>query len=64
MLSVREAAEYCGLGLKAFPRECSISPIEMPNGHKLYDMRDLDTWLDGLKSEEPNSDDAILRKLG
>jgi hypothetical protein len=64
MLSAREAAEYCGLAAKAFSTECSIAPVQMPQGRKLYDMRDLDAWLDGLKSEEPNGDDAILRKLG
>jgi hypothetical protein len=64
MLNVREAAEYCGLPAKRFPLDCQIAPVQMPSGGRLYDMRDLDVWIESLKSEEPNSDDAILRKLG
>jgi hypothetical protein len=64
MLSARGAAEYCGIGIKGFGNECAIAPVQMPNGTKLYDMRDLDIWLDGLKNDAPHSDSAILRKLG
>jgi hypothetical protein len=63
MLTVREAAAYCGLTPKRFPLECSVSPVEMPGGAKLYDMRDLDQWIDGLKDGAPNDDDAILSRL-
>lgn len=63
MLAAREAAEYCGLSLKRFPVECSAVPIDMPGGTKLYDMRDQDAWIDGLKTGAANHDDAILSRL-
>ncbi|MEO4042137.1 hypothetical protein AAFN47_11090 [Hoeflea sp. CAU 1731] len=63
MLSTREAAEYCGLPVKLFSSECGAVPVLMPSGRKLYDMQDLDNWLDGLKSGQPNEDEAILGRL-
>lgn len=64
MLTPREAAEYCGIAAKRFPVECQVLPIEMPNGSKLYDMRDLDSWLDGLKGGDVSGDDEIVARLG
>ncbi len=60
MLSANEAGLYCGLPAKQIP----IPPIEMPNGKRLYDIRDLDEFLDGLKAGQPNTDDDIIRRLG
>ena len=60
MLSAREAGEYCGLPAKQIP----VAPIEMPNGKALFDIRDLDEFLDGLKSSQPNTDDDIIGRLG
>ncbi len=64
MLTPREAAEYCGLPTKSFPVDCGARPIQMPNGRKLYDMHDLDAWLDGLKSGQPDDDEDIIGRLG
>ncbi|MDF8353211.1 hypothetical protein [Ensifer adhaerens] len=64
MLSLKEAAEYCGLTAKRFPAECRVLPVAMPSGIRLYDMRDLDGWLDALKDGGVDSDDEILGKLG
>ena len=36
----------------------------MPHGQNLYDIKDLDAWLDGLKNNALDSDDAIIGKLG
>jgi len=63
MLTAREAAEYCGLPAKRFQGECGVPPVAMPSGTRLYDMRDLDTWIDGLKAGASDSDDDILGKL-
>ena len=60
MLTAREAAEYIGLPAKALP----VAPVEMPNGRRLYDMRDLDEWLDDLKASGPTDADDILGRLG
>ena len=35
----------------------------MPGGAKLYDMRDLDGWIDGLKDGAANDDETIVRRL-
>jgi hypothetical protein len=64
MLTPRDAAEYCGVPAKQFPTQCGVSPLEMPNGARLYDMRDLDRWIDGLKANHPDNDEEIIRKLG
>jgi hypothetical protein len=36
----------------------------MPNGKQLYDIRDLDDFLDGLKNSQPNDDEDIIGRLG
>lgn len=64
LLKPRDAAEYCGMTVKRFPSECRVSPIAMPSGDKLYDIRDLDSWIDGMKSGATDSDDDIIGKLG
>ncbi|MER8581734.1 hypothetical protein NKG95_24095 [Mesorhizobium sp. M1423] len=64
MLPAKEAADYCGIPAKRFPSECRVPPVEMPSGAKLYDMRDLDAWIDTLKSGDPSGDDELLGKLG
>ncbi len=60
MLTPRQADDYCGLPTK----QLAIAPVEMPNGKKLYDIRDLDEYLDGLKSVQPGDDDTIIGRLG
>ena len=64
MLSAREAADYCGVPQKKFSVVCRVSPVQLPGVDLRYDMRDLDEWLDGLKSGMPNGDDDIIGKLG
>jgi hypothetical protein len=63
MLSAGEAASYCGLPLKRFPTECNVTPVAMPGGRKLYDIRELDTWLDALKGGAGENDNEILDRL-
>ncbi|WP_320188252.1 hypothetical protein RMS29_001760 [Agrobacterium rosae] len=64
MLTLREAADYCGLPVKRFPVDCHVTPIAMPSGGKVYDMRDLDDFIDALKGGESAGDDAIIARLG
>ncbi len=61
MLSSREAAGYCGRTSKRFTVECPVSPIIFTNGDRLYDMRDLDAWLDSLKVRVSVGDDIVSR---
>lgn len=63
MLSLREAADYCGITSKKLPSVTGIAPVAMPHGQKLYDIKDLDCWLDSLKTNAPNSREAILGRL-
>ena len=63
MLSGREAATYCGVPVKRFAAVCHVTPVELPNVGRRYDKRDLDTWIDSLKSDMPGSDDDIVRRL-
>lgn len=63
MLTLREAADYCGLSAKRFPIDCYVTPVAMPSGVKAYDMRDLDAFLDALKGGEATADDVIFAKL-
>lgn len=38
--------------------------VAYPDGSRLWDVRDLDSWVDSLKTGAADSDDAILEKLG
>ncbi len=49
LLSKSDAAEYCCRSVRRFSVECPVSPVLMSNGDQLYDIRDLDAWIDGLK---------------
>jgi hypothetical protein len=63
MLTKREAAEHCGRPLKMFEVECPVSPIKFANGDLRWDVRDLDSWLDTLKTGIDDVD-SIVSRLG
>jgi len=63
MLTKQEAAIYCGVALTRFDAHCSCSPVAVPGGHKMYDIKDLDRWLDSLKAPGADSDESILGRL-
>jgi hypothetical protein len=63
MLSLKQASDYVGLPVKRFPAACSVSPVAMPGNIELYDVRDLDAWLDQIKRGSTDHDDAILNLL-
>ncbi|BBE74330.1 hypothetical protein [Oharaeibacter diazotrophicus] len=60
LLKASEAAEYCGRSRKTFATECPVAPIAFPNGDRLYDMHDLDRWIDALKAGD-TADDIVAR---
>ena len=64
MLNRREAAEHCGRSLRRFEVECLVTPICFPNGDLRYDVRDLDAWLDSLKSKSEDSATILQRLAG
>jgi len=64
MLKQAEAASYTGLAVKHFKATCPVQPIELRPGTVLYDKRDLDVWIDGIKTgTEMATKDVILGKL-
>jgi hypothetical protein len=58
LLKKTEAAHYCRLSVKNFDTLCPVKPIKMPDGELLWDVQDLDKWIDSLKAA-----DAILTRL-
>ena len=63
LLTKAEAAAYCRIAAKKFPTQCPVPPVEMPDGTRLWDVVDLDAWIDSLKGPRLDSDDAILARL-
>lgn len=63
MLSLKEAAEYCGVSPKRFSIEIGVAPLDMPGGQRLYDIRDLDQFLDNLKAGATESYEDIIGRL-
>ncbi|MGY6411318.1 MAG: hypothetical protein ACXIUV_09885 [Alkalilacustris sp.] len=65
MLSLAEAASYCGLSVAHFKAVCPVAPVELRPGKLLYDRQDLDRWIDNAKTGAHEAEHAtILRKLG
>jgi hypothetical protein len=63
MLTAGEAAVYCGMTAKKFPVVSGLRPVEMPGGRKLYDIREIDAWLDGLRDGACSTDNDIVERL-
>jgi hypothetical protein len=58
-----EAAHYCGLSTKKFESQCPVAPIEMADGNLLWDVHDLDRWIETLKSDVGDDASAIVARL-
>jgi len=56
-----EAALYCRRPVKKFEAQCPVRPLRMVDGDELYDVQDLDAWIDGLKNGHEDSDDIVGR---
>jgi hypothetical protein len=63
LLTKAEAAHYCRRSLKKFEAQCPVSPIEMADGDRLWDVRDLDRWIDSLKNDFGDDTNAIVARL-
>jgi hypothetical protein len=60
-----EVAHYCRRSVKKFDEQCPVKPIEMADGDLLWDVLDLDRWIDSLKTDAADSTaDAIVARLG
>jgi hypothetical protein len=63
MLSKAEAAHYCGIAVKRFEIDCPVRRVRVGE-RDLWDMHDLDEWLDRLKDTNDDTVDAIVARLG
>ncbi len=63
MLRAGDAAQYVALPLKCFRSLCPVTPVEMPNGEKLWDIQDLDRWIDSLKAGGDADADELIARL-
>jgi hypothetical protein len=64
LLKKTEAAHYCRLSVKNLETQCPVRPIKMPDGELLWDVQDLDKWIDSLKAGVgDDTADAILARL-
>jgi hypothetical protein len=63
LLTKSEAAYYCRRPLKKFETQCPVPPIEMADGDRLWDVRDLDRWIDSLKNDPEDDASAIVSRL-
>lgn len=63
LLTKAEAAHYCRRSVKKFELQCPVPPIEMADGDLLWDVQDLDRWIDNLKGEKLDEAEAALARL-
>jgi hypothetical protein len=54
LLSLEEAANYCGVSIGLFKERFTITPIAVGR-RRLYDRHDLDRFIDSLKGAAPAS---------
>lgn len=65
MLKQSEAASYTGLPIKHFKAACPVRPVELKQGTLLWDRRDIDLWIDDVKSGAvTDTRETILNRLG
>lgn len=64
MFKETEAASYAGLPVKHFKIACPVQPIQLRQGVLLWDKRDLDLWIDDVKTgTQATTHEAILARL-
>lgn len=64
LLTRAEAAHYCRRSARKFEAQCPVPPVKMADGDLLYDVHDLDKWIEGLKAGAGGEDDDIIARLG
>lgn len=63
MLNLNEAATYSGVPRSRFRAVCPVAPVEISSSRKLWDLRDLDRWLDTLGAGPDQDLDQIIARL-
>ena len=64
LLTRAEAAHYCRRSVKKFEVQCPVHPLRMTDGDLLWDVQDLDRWIESLKSGKIDEAEAALARLG
>lgn len=64
LLTLRDAAEYCGMPVRNFKRHIGIAPVKL-GPHELWDRAMLDAYIDALQGKNSTAGvdwaDAIQR---
>lgn len=63
LLTKAEAAHYCRRSVKKFEAQCPVKPVKMADGDLLWDIQDLDHWIETLKCGNGTDVDDIIRRL-
>lgn len=63
LLTKVEAAHYCRRSIKKFATQCPVQPLKMADGDLLWDVQDLDRWIESLKSGTIDEAEAALARL-
>lgn len=63
LLTKTEAAHYCRRSVKKFEAQCPVQPLRMADGDLLWDVQDLDFWIDSLKSGRFDEAETALARL-
>ncbi len=64
LLTKVEAANYCRRPIKKFEAQCPVAPLQMADGDRLWDVQDLDRWIDSLKANSDDEAEQALARLG
>ena len=64
LLTKVEAANYCRRPIKKFEAQCPVAPLQMADGDRLWDVQDLDCWIDSLKVGGADAAETIVARLG
>jgi hypothetical protein len=62
LLTLAEAARYCGRSPAQFKRDCPVPPIAFGKEHR-YDRRALDAWIDRLAGAIHDAGDDFTERL-
>lgn len=63
LLTLREAADYCGVSTGAFQNHCPVLPCVLEARVVRYDVRAIDGWIDRMSGYRMPSHDQILERL-
>jgi hypothetical protein len=63
LLTKVEAAYYCRRPVKKFETQCPVPPVIMADGDRLWDVEDLNRWIETLKGEVTDDANAIVARL-